>query len=137
MASLINFMLNPAAALLPILVTKHFGGGVLHLASVDSTFGIGIVIGGVALGVWGGFRRRVFTALMGLLGVGLGFLLIGLAPANAFWLAVVSTFLAAFMLPITNGPLMAVMQAVVAPDMQGRVFTLMGSVSTARRTHAH
>ncbi len=30
MASLINFTLNPASALLPILVTKHFEGGVMH-----------------------------------------------------------------------------------------------------------
>jgi DHA3 family macrolide efflux protein-like MFS transporter len=31
--------------------------------------------------------------------------------------------------PITNGPLQALAQAVVAPDMQGRVFTLIGSLS--------
>jgi DHA3 family macrolide efflux protein-like MFS transporter len=131
MASLINFTLNPASALLPILVTKHFGGGVMDLASLESVFGLGIVIGGVALGVWGGFRRRIFTSLAALVGIGVGFVLLGLAPANAFWLAVASSFLAAFMLPMANGPLMAVMQAVVAPEMQGRVFTLIGSVATA------
>jgi len=31
---------------------------------------------------------------------------------------------------LTNGPLLAVVQAVVAPDMQGRVFSLINSVST-------
>ncbi len=31
--------------------------------------------------------------------------------------------------PITNGSLMGVMQAKVAPDMQGRVFSLTGSIS--------
>jgi DHA3 family macrolide efflux protein-like MFS transporter len=38
--------------------------------------------------------------------------------------------LVGFMHPITNGPLLAVAQAVVAPDMQGRVFSLINSVST-------
>jgi DHA3 family macrolide efflux protein-like MFS transporter len=40
-------------------------------------------------------------------------------------------FFVGFMLPITNGPVMAVLQAVVAPEMQGRVFTLVGSLSAA------
>jgi DHA3 family macrolide efflux protein-like MFS transporter len=38
-------------------------------------------------------------------------------------------FVAGFMNPITNGPIHAVLQAVVAPDMQGRVFTLVGSIA--------
>lgn len=32
---------------------------------------------------------------------------------------------------MTNGPLMAVLQTTVAPEMQGRVFTLMASMATA------
>jgi DHA3 family macrolide efflux protein-like MFS transporter len=129
MASFINFTLNPAASLMPILVTKHFNGGVGHLAAVDSTFGVGAILGGVILGVWGGFKRRIYTLLMGLLGIGLGFALIGFVPANAFPVALLGMFLAAFMMSMTNGPLMALLQAVVAPEMQGRVFTLIGSVS--------
>jgi DHA3 family macrolide efflux protein-like MFS transporter len=40
-------------------------------------------------------------------------------------------FLVGISLPITNGPLFAALQAVVAPDMQGRVFTLIASVASA------
>jgi DHA3 family macrolide efflux protein-like MFS transporter len=32
---------------------------------------------------------------------------------------------------LTNGPIMAIFQATVAPSMQGRVFTLIGSASGA------
>jgi DHA3 family macrolide efflux protein-like MFS transporter len=38
---------------------------------------------------------------------------------------------AGFMNPIVNGPLLAVVQAVVAPEMQGRVFTLIMSFAAA------
>lgn len=131
MATVINFLLNPAAALMPILVTKHFNGQAWQLATLESVFGIGLIAGGVLLSVWGGFKRRIYTTLVGLIGLGLGFLLIGLAPAQAFWLALASAFLAAVMNAMTNGPIMAIMQAAVAPDMQGRVFTLIGSVSAA------
>ncbi len=35
------------------------------------------------------------------------------------------------MQPITNGPIHAVMQSTVAPDMQARVFSLLGSAAAA------
>ena len=130
MSMIINFLLTPASALLPILVTRHFGGGVAQLATMQSTFGIGIVIGGLLLGVWGGFKRRIHTALMGLSVLGLGFLAIGLLPPGAFVLAVGFAFLAALMNALTNGPLFAILQAAVAPEMQGRVFSLIGAASS-------
>jgi DHA3 family macrolide efflux protein-like MFS transporter len=61
--------------------------------------------------------------------MGAGILLMGIAPATVFGVAVVAMFVAGFMNPITNGPLSAVLQAVVAPEMQGRVFTLVSSIA--------
>jgi MFS transporter, DHA3 family, macrolide efflux protein len=131
MAALINLVLNPAFALLPILVKNVFGGGAIQLAWMESTGGIGIVAGGLLLGVWGGFRRRIMTSLLGLIGIGLGALVIGLTPAGMFPLAIAAFFVVGVMLPLTNGPLFAIVQAAVAPEMQGRVFTLIGSVAAA------
>ncbi|MCC7358596.1 MAG: MFS transporter [Anaerolineales bacterium] len=131
MALVLNLLFTPASALLPLLVRNHFGGGAPQLAALESTFGIGVIAGSLLLGVWGGFKRRIFTSLLGLVGLGLGFFLIGAAPANAFWFAVAAMGLAAVMQPITNGPLMAILQATVAPEMQGRVFALVGAGATA------
>ena len=52
-------------------------------------------------------------------------------PPSAYPLAIAATFVIGFGIPITDGPLLAVMQDVVAPDMQGRVFTLFGSLVKA------
>jgi DHA3 family macrolide efflux protein-like MFS transporter len=131
MATLINLLLTPAYALMPILVTKHFAGGAMQFAWMESVFGIGVILGGLILSVWGGFRRRIYTSMLGLVGMGIGSLLIGFVPASAFSLAVAGAFLMGIASPITNGPLFAALQAVVAPDMQGRVFTLVGSVAAA------
>ena len=131
MATVINFLFNPAFSLMPILVTKHFGGQAMQLAWIDSAWGIGVVVGGLTLSVWGGFRRRILTTLVGLVGMGLGTLVIGLSPATAFELALAGMLLAGFMNPITNGPTFAVIQSVVAPEMQGRVFTVIGSLTAA------
>ena len=131
MAAVLNFVFNPAFSLTPILVTKHFNGQAFQLAWMESAWSVGMVIGGVTLGVWGGFRRKMLTALMGLLGMGIATLLIGLSPSTAFDLALGSMFGVGFMNVICNGPIFAMVQAKVAPEMQGRVFMLIGSFSGA------
>ena len=70
LAALLNFLLTPASTLIPILVTKHFGGGAFELAWIESSWGFGVLIGGLLLGVWGGFRRRITTTFMGLMIMG-------------------------------------------------------------------
>jgi DHA3 family macrolide efflux protein-like MFS transporter len=131
MAVLINFLLAPASALLPLLVTKYFHGQAPQLAWLESAWGIGVIMGGLSLSVWGGFKRRVYTSLLGLALMGLGFILVGLTPATAFWLAVVGHLVAGFMNPMVNGPLFALLQTTVAPEMQGRVFTVINSLCSA------
>lgn len=131
MATLINLVLTPSGALQPILVTGHFGGGALQIAWLESAWGLGMVGGGLILGAWGGFKRRIITSMVGLILLGLGVLAIGLVPGTMFWLAVGLMFFVGLVNPIVNGPLHAVVQAVVAPEMQGRVFTLVSSFATA------
>jgi DHA3 family macrolide efflux protein-like MFS transporter len=130
-AMLVNLLIFPGLSLQPLLVTEHFGGDVLHLATLQSAFGIGMLTGGVTLSVWGGFKRRSLTGLLALALNGVGFTVVGLAPANAFPLAVAAMFFAWFMNPIANGALFAVLQSVVPAEMQGRVFTLLQSAAGA------
>lgn len=125
MAMVINLLVGPAVSLLPLLVTNHFGGGVLELAWFQSAQGIGMVAGGLALGVWGGFKRRMVTAGLGLLFMGLGFGVVGVVPPQAMGLAIGALFLAGLMSPIVNGSFMAIIQVIVPPEMQGRVITLV------------
>ena len=131
MATMINLLLTPAFSLLPILVIKHFNGQAFHLAWLESGLGIGIVVGGLLLSAWGGFKRRILTSMLGLLLIGGSALAIGLAPASAFTFTVGAIFITGLATPLTNGPIFAVLQSVVEPGMQGRVFTLLVSAATA------
>ncbi|MGD9403637.1 MAG: MFS transporter [Anaerolineae bacterium] len=105
MAMVINFVVNPAFSLMPL--------------------------GGLLLSVWGGFRRRIYTSMMGLVLGGMSIMVLGLVPGNLFWLALVALLVAGFMNPLINGPLFAILQGTVAPEMQGRVFTLVQSLAGA------
>ncbi len=131
MAAILNFFLLPTMSLLPILVVKHFGGGALQLSWLQAAMGVGLVTGGAALGAWGGFKRRILTSLLGVSLAGAGIGSIGLVPAGLISVAVALMFVAGAAQSLANGPLFAIMQATVAKDMQGRVYTLLGSVAGA------
>jgi DHA3 family macrolide efflux protein-like MFS transporter len=122
-----RFATLPPFMMLPLLVTRHFGGGAQELGWLQSAYGLGYVSGGLILGVWGGFRRRIVTALLGLFGYGLSMLAMGAAPANSYWLAVAGYLGIGGMLVIYNGSIAALLQSCVPPEMQGRVISLKRS----------
>ena len=129
MAAILNFLINPAFTLMPLLVTNYFGGGVWEISIIESTFGIGVIAGGLILGMWGGFRKKIITSFVGIIGMGVGILLVAFAPATAFYVAVMGVILTGLLNPITNGPIFAIIQANVAPEIQGRVFTMLNALT--------
>jgi DHA3 family macrolide efflux protein-like MFS transporter len=113
-------------------VNEHLGGDVVKLGWLGSANGIGGILGGLALGVWGGFKKRMWTAFLGFLimipcSVGLGLTY----PAIFYTTTVPAMLLMGVGLALVNAPLGAIMNSVIAKDMQGRVFALYGSIITA------
>jgi len=128
-ASLLNALINPAFSLMPILVREHFGGGPIELGWTQSAWGIGLIAGGLLLSVWGGFKHRILTSLLGLVLAGLSFLAVGITPTGAFNAALAGLLMAGVSNPLINGPFFAILQAAVAPKIQGRVFTAVNSLA--------
>lgn len=127
-AAMVNLFLTPAFSLLPLLVHQQ-AGGAERLGWASASVGVGLIVGGVALGAWGGFRRRVVTSLSGLIAMGLAVLLLVAVPVAS------PTFLLALLVvgamsAMVNGPIQAVLQATIAAGMQGRVFALYGSLAS-------
>jgi DHA3 family macrolide efflux protein-like MFS transporter len=131
LSTLFNMLGGAAGALRPLVVTEHFGGGALELGGLQSAAGIGTLLGGVILGVWGGFRRRIYTVLLALILDGVAITAFGLLPAHAFGAAIGTIFLAGILEPISIGSMGAIAQAIVPPEMQGRVFSLLMAVGKA------
>lgn len=125
----LNFVLTPGVVLIPLLVTQHFGGGAREMALFESVWGIGMIVGGLGLAAWGGFRSKIFTSMAGLLGMGIGYFLCGAAPATALPLALFGYLLGGAANPITNGPFQAIVLSAIPAQMQGRVMALLGTIS--------
>lgn len=93
-----------------------------ELGVVLSVAGIGMLLGGLVMSVWGGPRRRIngilgFTLLSGLI-----LFLGGLQPNTL--LVAGAAFLFLFSSPIITGSAQAIWQSKVEPDIQGRVFAI-------------
>lgn len=129
----INFIARPAftPGLVAILVTRHFGGSTTQFGIMAGSMGVGMVIGGLVLSVWSGFRRPMQTSLTGVISMGLAILVIGVSPPSAFPLVIITIFLAGAMMSMCMAPIQALIQSAVEPSMQGRVFTLLESTSIA------
>ena len=128
MAAMINFAFAPTGTLLPLMITKNFGGGATQLASVEAAMGIGIVVGGLLLGVWGGFKRKIFTSIAGIIVLGLSIFGMGLTPNHLLPVLIVFSGIMGFSLAFANGPLGAIFQAKIPPEMQGRTFMMSNSL---------
>ena len=124
-AMVINFLANPAFSLTPILVISYFEGGVFELAWLQSAAGIGMVLGGIMLGIWGGFKQRIKTALLALVLVGVSILFVGVTPKNVLVLAVGAMFCFGVTNSMSNALSLAILQATVPAEIQGRIFTLL------------
>src|SRR5262245_6372853 len=131
MASLINALLVPAFSLLPLLVLQRLKGGAAQFGWLSSALGVGLIVGGVALGAWGGFRKRIVTTLVALIALGVAVAAVGITPAASFLWALMSMACVGLIVPLVNGPVFAILQATIAPDYQGRVFSLIGSLAGA------
>jgi DHA3 family macrolide efflux protein-like MFS transporter len=128
---LLNFLAWPLMSLVPILITKHFEGGAMELGWFQSALGIGGLLGGLLLSMWGGFDRRIVTMMVALILHGMGTAAVGFTPASFFVMGMVAWFVVAFTGSIFNGVSMAMLQAKVPPEIQGRVFSFQLSAATA------
>lgn len=127
----VNMLLVPAFSLLPLLVLERLHGNATALGWITSAFGIGMLAGGILLGTWGGFPRRIVTTLVFMAALGLAVIAVGMTPADAFPWALGAMFAVGFTVPLVNGPLHAIFQATIPPELQGRIFALTGSLAGA------
>jgi len=126
---IVNFFFSAAEPLTPLLITKHFKGDAQQLGWWMSSFAVGTVLGGLILGTWGGFKRKVITAQVGLVLSGLSTLVVGLVPADQLWVGMAANAITGLLLPIVNGSYGATLQAAIIPEMQGRVFAFIFSAA--------
>lgn len=128
--TLLLFLGSPVSSFLPLLVTKYMKGNSLQLGVLNSVYGVGMLVGGILLGIWGGFKKKILTSILSVVGMGAGVAMLSLAAPGTYRFILVAIALCGFFAPLANGPLGAILQANVDADKQGRIFTLFGGITS-------
>ncbi|WP_133517795.1 MFS transporter [Methanimicrococcus blatticola] len=119
----------PASFLNILMVTQVFGENYLYLTLNEMSFFIGMLIGGLVIGTWGGFKNRVKTILVGL--AAFGVLTCGFGLTQTLWVYLILMSLVGLMMPFVNSPTMSLIQEKADSDKQGRVFSVLQMIMTA------
>lgn len=126
---LANLLLAPAFTLMPIFVVEHLQGDALDYASVEAFVGVGSIVGGVVLGIWGGTKRRIVTVMAAAALAGAGTMLIGFLPSDGILLLLALGLFIGSMFALLNGAIIAIIQVCVEPGMHGRILALIQSLA--------
>ena len=120
----------PLTSLFPLLIRVEFGGTAWHTGAAEIVFSGGLLISSLVLGVWGGMKRRFLMATIAIGVMGACTLVGGTLPAEGFWIFLLCCFLIGSSGTFMNVPVMAYTQETIAPEMMGKVFSLMMTAMT-------
>lgn len=119
----ILFLISPSAFLTPLMVSRTFGAEVWRLTASEMTYSLGMVLGGLLIASWGGFRKKINTTLAA--GAAYGLLMVGLGIAPAFLVYLICNTMIGITSPCYNTPVTVTIQETVPANMHGRIFSFM------------
>ena len=121
-------VIMPSFTLAPLLVRNHFGGGPSQVAVMEGLSGVGMIVGGLIVAAVAP-RRLIAWVLCGFAMACFTVAIAGLAPSNMFWLAVAAWVMSGMTYVLGNGPLLTLVQTTVPNHLQGRVLSLLSTIT--------
>jgi DHA3 family macrolide efflux protein-like MFS transporter len=122
---MVNFLLNWSGVLITPMVLTRFSPSTLGI--IQTALGVGMLIGSIIMSSWGGPKRRIPAVIGFIMLAWIGFLVAGLRPHPFFIGAGLFTLM--FFIPLASGNSQVVFQSKVAPEVQGRVFSIRSMLS--------
>lgn len=123
------FLVSPAAFLTPLQVTRSFGSDVWRLTAIEIAFSVGMILGGIIMASWGGFKNKMHTMALSSIAVSVGTVALGVV--SVFWIYVGIMGLWGIFMPMFNTPSTVLLQEKVEEAYLGRVFGVMGMISSS------
>lgn len=129
-ASAFTILYSPINALFPLMSLDYFSGTTFQASLTEIAFSIGMLVGGIILGTFGGIKNRgiAITFSIALIGVFISFC--GILSKNGFWVFILFCIAMGIFVPFYNSPVTALIQEKIPPEYLGRVFGLYGSMAS-------
>ncbi len=121
-------LIAPVAFLTPLQVTRSFGEDVWRLTAIEITFAVGMMLGGVVMASWGGFKNRIHTMAFSSIVMGVCTIILGWVPFFSLYLLIMGVW--GMVLPFFNTPSTVLLQERVEEAFMGRVFGVLGMINS-------
>jgi MFS transporter, DHA3 family, macrolide efflux protein len=118
--AMVNFLLSWTGVLITPMVLSRFSAATVGV--IQTVFGVGMLAGSIVMSSWGGPKRRIPAVIGFIMLAWVGFILAGIRPHPFFIGAGLFTLM--FFIPLASGNSQVVFQSKVAPEVQGRVFSI-------------
>lgn len=123
------FLIAPGTFLTPLQVAKSYGDEVWRLTAIEVAFSIGMMLGGVLISLWKGFKNKIHTMAFATFIMGFSTFLLGLTPL--FWIYLGIMFIYGIVIPIYHTPTTVLLQHQVEEEFHGRVFGVLSMISSS------
>ncbi len=122
------FLITPAAFLSQIAIARTFGDEVWRLSANEIAFSGGMMLGGIVIAWWGGFKNGINTIALCCLIIGIACIML-IIPN--FYMFLGMMFIMGIFVSFFSAVEMSLFQKKVEEEKQGRVFSLIQIVATA------
>ncbi|MDR2047022.1 MAG: MFS transporter [Clostridiales bacterium] len=128
-ALLFNLILSPATVLVPLQVARNFGAEVWRLTVTESAWSAGMVLGGVILSIWKGFKNHTFSISVAAAVFGTGLVWLGIV--RDMWIYAAVNAVMGLSAPMFQTATVTLLQTKTDAEYVGRVFGVFTMISSA------
>ncbi|MDR0635890.1 MAG: MFS transporter [Treponema sp.] len=121
-------MAVPVAFLTPLQIARDFGADVWRLTALEIAFSSGMMLGGLVIGLWGGFKNKIYSMTLSCALFGLGTISLGIM--TNFWIYLICMAALGLIMPLFNVPCIGIFQTKIEGTFMGRVFSVYSMISS-------
>lgn len=126
--TLYTLAMMPTSALFPLMSMSYFHGTSTNASVVEIVFSIGLLIGSLILGRWGGTKNRIYTIIGSFLLMSFSLFVSGFLPPGSFLVFAVCSWLMGISGPFYWGMYTPLLQSKFEAKYLGRVISLSSSI---------
>ena len=119
------FLCVPAGFLATLFVSRYYSDTYFHMTLVEVIGFLGMMVGGLLISTWGGFKRHTKTLLTGM--AAFGALAIAMGLVKSFYVYLVLMAVCGVALTMVQTASTTLLQENSTPEMAGLIFGLFGA----------
>jgi len=122
------FLSTPVFFLTTLQVTRNFGEEIWRLTILEVIFSVGMMLGGIFMAFWEGFKNKTHTMVLGFSIVAISIFALGVTTIFCIYLFFIAII--GFSILVFDTPATVLLQQKVEEEFLGRIFGVLRMISS-------